>query len=106
MGLDANPMVRVMVWFVVNTVYAFQKLLATAPGSAFASMVGRGMEGSVLTWTNVEQITVVIRMQIVSTLLGRIPAAVGPATKELAFNVNLMALVQERSVMRMPRVKT
>ena len=41
-------MVRVMVWFVVNTVYAFQKLLATAPGSAFASMVGRGMEGNVL----------------------------------------------------------
>ena len=43
-----QPMVRVMVWFVVNTVYAFQKLLATAPGSAFASMVGRGMEGNVL----------------------------------------------------------
>lgn len=28
-------------------------------------------------------------MQIVSTLLGRIPAAVGPATKELALNVNV-----------------
>lgn len=106
MGLSANPTVRVMVWFVTNTVYAFQKLLAIAPGSAFASMVGQGMEGNVLTWTNVEQITVVISMQIVSTILGRIPAAVVPATKELALNVNLMALVQERSVMRMPPVKT
>lgn len=28
-------------------------------------------------------------MQIVSTLLGRIPAVVGPATKELALNVNV-----------------
>lgn len=28
-------------------------------------------------------------MQIVSTLLGRIPAAVGLATKELALNVNV-----------------